>query len=448
MLPPTLIPARPDPSLATVSPPGTYGDLIARATASLQAAQFSSAEPFTDASTAHAELLGYERFLHVAGVHLQLLTGLAHTPSAPLRKLADHLTHLRSDGAAEGRWYDAATMLGTAHDLIATHLEDGLLPRTPQAEELLTPPAAVRASRHVAELVLGAVTTRQQLFRTALHSQRKLPRSQRPISKTQTHHLTNTTTTIEVYAMAALWELDHRADPLGRDLLAELTPAAVVAPAARSATFTGDLEALGVLRQLVYNQARGAALASPASLRDLALLGARFTASPDSLPAPQTGLERVQHAHALDTFETAHTAWVTASRDLTTTVQGLTQAPGAYGAAIRHLLHSDSSNTALQTAVFAALPLLAQEASHTITELGRNGDLLAPQRDLNLRRTWTALPAEAVAQLAERFRTAGQATARARHASQEAARHAAGDSEIQTAPVPSRTRQQRLHVQP
>jgi hypothetical protein len=448
VLPPTLIPARPDPSLATVSPPGTYGDLIARATASLQAAQFSSAEPFTDASTAHAELLGYERFLHVAGVHLQLLTGLAHTPSAPLRKLADHLTHLRSDGAAEGRWYDAATMLGTAHDLIATHLEDGLLPRTPQAEELLTPPAAVRASRHVAELVLGAVTTRQHLFRSALLSQRRLPRSQRPISKSQTHHLTTTTTTIEVYAMAALWELNHRADPLGRDLLAEMVPAAVVAPAARSATFTGALEALGVLRQLVYNQARGGALASPASLRDLALLGARFTASPDSLPAPQTGLERVQHAHALDTFETAHTAWVTASRDLTTTVQGLTQAPGAYGAAIRHLLHSDSSNTGLQTAVFAALPLLAQEASHTITELGRNGDLLAPQRDLNLRRTWTALPAEAVAQLAERFRTAGQATARARHASQEAARHAAGDSEIQTAPVPSRTRQQRLHVQP
>jgi hypothetical protein len=166
------------------------------------------------------------------------------------------------------------------------------------------------------------------------------------------------------------------------------------------------------------------------------------------VPVPQTGLERVEHAHALDTLETAHTAWVTASRDLTTTVQGLTQAPGAYGAAIRHLLHSDSSNTGLQTAVFAALPLLAQEASHTITELGRNGDLLAPQRDLNLRRTWTALPAEAVAQLAERFRTAGQATARARHASQEAARHAAGDSEIQTAPVPSRTRQQRLHVQP
>jgi hypothetical protein len=446
VLPPTLIPARPDPSLATVSPPGTYVDLIARTTASLQAAQFSSAEPFTDASTAHAELLGYERFLHVAGVHLQLLTGLAHTPSAPLRKLADHLTHLRSDGAAEGRWYDAASLLGTAHDVVATHLEDGLLPRTPQAEELLTPPAAVRASRHVAELVLGAVSTRQHLFRSALLSQRRLPRSQRPISKSQTHHLTTTTTTIEVYAMAALWELNHRADPLGRDLLAEMVPAAVVAPAARSATFTGALEALGVLRQLVYNQARGGALASPASLRDLALLGARFTASTDSVPVPQTGLERVEHAHALDTLETAHTAWVTASRDLTTTVQGLTKASGTYGGAIRHLLHSDPSDNALQTAVLAALPRLGRDASHAITELGRNGDLLAPQRDLNLRRTWTALPDDAVATLADRFRTAGQATARARHASQDAARPAPGNSRAETPQLPSRTRQQRLQV--
>ena len=183
-------------------------------------------------------------------------------------------------------------------------------------------------------------------------------------------------------------------------------------------------------------------------MRDLALLGARFTASPDSLPAPQTGLERVQHAHALDTLETAHTAWVTASRDLTTTVQGLTQAPGAYGAAIRHLLHSDSSNTALQTAVFAALPLLAQEASHTITELGRNGDLLAPQRDLNLRRTWTALPDDTVATLADRFWNAGQATARARHAGQGIGRQPLDASEVEATPVPSRTRQQRLHVRP
>jgi hypothetical protein len=335
------------------------------------------------------------------GVHLQLLTGLARTPSAPLRKLADHLTHLRSDGATEGRWYDAATLLDTAHDLIATHLEDGLLPRTPQAEERLTQPAAVRASRHIAELVLDAVTTRQQLFRSALLSQRRLPRSERPISKSQTHHLTTTTTTIEVYVMAALWGLDHRADSPGHDLLSEMVPAAVMAPAARSATFTGSLEALEVLRQLVYTQARGAALASPASLRDLALLGARFTASTDSLPVPQTGLERVEHAHALDTLETAHTAWVTASRDLTTTVQGLTKAPEVYGATIRHLLQSDPSDKVHQTAVFAALPRLGREASHAITALGRSGDLLAPQRDLHLRRTWTALPDEAVAKLLE-----------------------------------------------
>jgi hypothetical protein len=248
--------------------------------------------------------------------------------------------------------------------------------------------------------------------------------------------------------MASLWGLDHRAAPPGRDLLAELTPAAVMAPAARSGAFTRSLEALAVLRQLVYNQARGTALASPASLRDLAMLGARFTASTDSLPEPRTGLERVQHAHVLDSLETAHTAWVTASRDLTTTVQGITRASGAYGAAIGYLLQSDSSDTALQTAVFTALPRLGREASHAITELGRSGDLLTPQRGLNLRRTWATLPDEAVAELADRFRTAGLATARAWHAGQGAARPAAADSGAETAPVPSRTTQQRLHVQP
>lgn len=138
MLPPTLTPPTASPSTATFNGRGTYGDLLARATHSLEAAQSTSGQPFADASTAHAELLGYERFLHVAGTHLQLLNGIARTPSAPLRKLAGHLTNLRSDGATEGRWYDAATLLGTAHDLIATHLENGLLPRTPQAEELMT----------------------------------------------------------------------------------------------------------------------------------------------------------------------------------------------------------------------------------------------------------------------------------------------------------------------
>lgn len=451
MLPPTLMPSTPDPSLGTVHRSGTYGDLIARATASLEIAQRISVEPFTDASAAHAELLGYERFLHIAGVHLQLLTRLAGNPSAPLRKLAGYLTRLRSDGATEGRWYDTATLLGTAHDVIATHLEDGLLPRTPQAEEVLTPPAAVRASHDVAELVLGAVSARQPLCRSAFLSQRGLPRSQRPITKTHTSHLTGTTTTIEVYAMAALWGLDQGTGARGPDTLADLASSVVAAPTARSSTFAGSLEALAVLRQLLYKQARGTAHASPASLRDLAHLGARFTASPadttDSLPVPQTGLERVQHAHALDTLETAHNAWVTASRDLTTTVQGLTKAPGAYGAAIHHLMQSDYSDRALQAVVFAALPRLAQDASHTIIELGRNGDLLAPQRDLNLRRTWSALPDNAITTLADRFRTAGKATARARHAGQDIAQRLADASADESTPVPSRAKQQRLHLQ-
>lgn len=343
MLPPTLTPPPPSPSIpkpsrARFNQRGTYGDLLARATASVEAAQRISGQPFTDAATAHAELLGYERFLHVAGIHLQLLTGLARTPSAPLRKLAGHLANLRPEGATAGRWYDAATLLGTAHDLIATHLENGLVPRTPQAEEHLTPPAATWASRHVTELVLAAVSTRRDLCQFAHLSQRRLPDSQRPITKSHIRHLTGTTTTIEVYAMAALWGLDQEAGARGPDPLAVLPPAAVTAPAPRSVAFAGSLEALAVLRQLLYNQARGDAVASPASLRDLALLGARFTASPDSLPVPQTGLDSVRHAHALDAFETAHSAWVTAGRDLTTTVQGLSKAPGVYGAAIQRLM--------------------------------------------------------------------------------------------------------------
>ena len=447
LLPHTLTTPTSDPSPARSSRPGTYGDLMARATEAMHAAQQISVHPFADVATAQDELLGYERFLHVAGVHLQLLTGLAHTPTAPARKLASHLRNLRGGGARSGRWYDAATLLGTAHDLVATHLENGLLPRTPEAEEVLTPPAALHGSRNVTELVLGAVSTRAQLCRHALRSQHRLPEAERPISKTHTGHLRTTTTTIEVYAMAALWGLDNDSNAGGPETIVDLSPAAVT-PAVRSVAFARSLDALAVLRQLVHKQAQGDAPASPASLRDLALLGARFTASADFLPAPQTGLERILHAHALDAFDTAHDAWTTASRDLTTTVQGVTKAPGAYGAAIHRLLQSDPNDDSLRAPVLAALPRLAREASQTITELASTGALLAPQRDVSLRRSWTPLPADAVARLEDRFRDAGQATTRATRAAQEAVRHTTGDSQTDRPPVLNRARQQKIEARP
>lgn len=445
LLPPTLTTPTSDPSPTRPSRPGTYGDLMARATERMHAAQQISVHPFGDVATAQDELLGYERFLHVAGVHLQLLTGLAHTPTAPARKLAGHLTNLRSDGARSGRWYDAATLLGTAHDLVATHLQDGLLPRTPEAEEVLTPPAALQASRQVTELVLGAVSTRAQLCRHALRSQHRLPETERPISRTHTGHLRSTTTTIEVYAMAALWGLDNDSNARGPETIVDLSPA-VVTPVGRSIAFASSLEALGLLRQLVHKQAQGDAPASPASLRDLALLGARFTASPDSLPAPETGLERILNAHALDAFDAAHDAWTAASRDLTTTVQGVTKAPGAYGAAIHRLLHSDPNDDFLRAPVLASLPRLAREASRAIAELGSTGALLAPQRDVNLRRTWSALPEEAITRLEDRFRAAGEATIRATRAAQEAVRHTTGDARIDGPPELHRARQQRIEA--
>ena len=445
LLPPTLTIPTSDPSPTRPNQPGTYGDLMARATEGMHTAQHISVHPFADVASAQEELLGYERFLHVAGVHLQLLAGLAHTPTAPVRKLAGHLRNLRGDEARSGRWYDAATLLGTAHDVVATHLQDGLLPRTHEAEEVLTPPAARHASRHVTELVLGAVSTRAQLCRHALRSQHRLPEAERPISRRHTGHLRTTTTTIEVYAMAALWGLDNDSNARGPETIVDLSPAAPT-PAARSVAFASSLEALAVLRQLVHKQAKGDAPASPASLRDLALLGARFTASSVPLPAPQTGLERVRHAHALDAFDAAHGAWTAASRDLTTTIQGLTKAPGAYGAAIHRLLQADPNDDSLRAPVLAALPRLAREASLTIAELGHTGALLAPQRDVSLRRTWTPLPADAVAGLEDRFRTAGQATIRATRSAQEAVRHTTGDAQIDSPPVPSRVRQQRIEA--
>ena len=446
MLPPTLIPPQPSPSETTLTTSPTYGDLMTRATSQVEAAQHATSRPFPDAATAHAELLGYERFLHVAGLHLQLLAGLARNPSTPLRKLAGYLVHLQPAGDPRGRWDDAASLLGTAHDVLATHLQDGLLPRTPQAEERLTPSAATRASREVTALVLDAASTRPQLVRSALRSQRNLPRPDQPITKAHANHLAKATSSIEVYTMAALWGLDHGGPSRTQETLGAVTPAPTRV-AQRSPAFTRSLEALQILRQLVYDQARGATRASPASLRDLALLGARFTEPGDSLPMPRTGLERVQRAHALDALETAHSAWLTASRDLTTVVQGVTKAPGVYGAAIHTLLRADPEDPALQSAVFAALPRLGRDAGQTIGELGQTGSLLTPQRDVTLRRAWKPLPDQAIAELAQRFRAAGQATDRARHAAQQVARPIQPESADQTAPMPHRSRQQHLAVQ-
>ncbi|HET7415615.1 MAG TPA: hypothetical protein VFI97_07980 [Arthrobacter sp.] len=400
----------------------TYGEFIRAAAAAVDRARLITGARFPDADTAHTELLGYERFLHVAGSHLKLLDDLARTNSTPRRRLAAYLARLPQGTVNDGRWYDAARTLATAHDLVATHLGRHLIARTPQAEELLAETTADPAVREVARLVMDAAIARKPLLSAAKRAQRRLACDARPASGELLTHLHRIGATVEVYTKAALWELDQDPSAQHRDVLTGLEPATRLVPAAPSARFKSSLAALKMLRQASYVQAHGNTDASPASLRDLALLGVRYT-GPDArtLPEASSGLERLQCAHATDMLNEAHFAWRRASEGLTVAIQGVTTAPGAYGAAVNDLLRADLPDSTLHRAVIAALPQLGREACRTIRVLGRSGGLVTRQRGLDQRVHWRPMPDVDLAELSDRFEAAVDASARARDVAQQLA---------------------------
>ncbi|MGY2876350.1 hypothetical protein ACVW00_003540 [Marmoricola sp. URHA0025 HA25] len=416
------------------------------------------ARPLPNAETGALELAGYARFLRYAGNHLHTLMRLAEVRNDGITRLIHRLNNVAEieparkpaglsltgddvagDVATAGsRWLHAATLLGTAHDVVATHLTGVGIPRTPEGEESLTGPALVPACVDLASLILTAVDGSGDLIRRTTLAQKRQTQKTVPMAALLGWHRSNRAASI--YARAALWDLNQQLtnprtststnqpraleqlrvasrldqlDNLGH--FGQLDRPGQSGPPA----FGTSLAALRVLRHYSYAQARGLSAASPASLRDLALLGARIT-DPETMlrtltevTDASTGLDRLRRAHLVDQLTTAHDAWSAAAAELTRTVQGLTKAPAGYGAAIGHLLHADLSPE-LHRALAAVLPAMGTQAASTVTQLAQRADLVTLQRPpLATRHEWRPILPDHAATISERFTTAAR---KSRHA--------------------------------
>ena len=327
----------------TIGTPATYGTLMDAVRSDLDHAIAISHARQPSPDAALNELRGYERFLHTAGRHLLLLIGVTgfHVPQT--RQLAERLRVVPfRDDLEPGSWSKAAATLGAAHDLVATHASHHTA-RTTEGEEQLIGIGSVLASQQVTALVLEAADARTYLIRHALHSQYET--TEKPISYNTTHRVREAAEAAALRGSAAMWELHNALAGSTGPTLDALQPAVAVSDLTPpSKQFVNSLTALRALRELSRRQAHGELAASPASLRDLALLGARVT-DPALLaePWPDGGLDRVRRAHLEDQLDVAHDAWMAAAADLTRTIQGITKAPAGYAAAVNHLLEIDNS---------------------------------------------------------------------------------------------------------
>jgi hypothetical protein len=356
-------------------------------------------------------LLGYERFLYGAGGHLRQVATLAELGSDALRRLTNRLHASTPPDAQDSTWLRAARIISAAHDLIGTHLLDGA-PRTVEAEELVLGPASAAATREVVGMLLDAIEGSRQLIHRVARAQQRGHGSS-PIPGPMLAHLHATNHVISLCARATMYDLAQLPTSAARPLH-DLQPALASHLAATPAPISSPLAALRVLRQLCHDQARRLTPASPASLRDLALLGTRVSHG-DVLPASDDDrpLTRLQRAHAEDQLDAARAAWTKASTELTTVVQGLTKAPGAYGAAVRTLLDQPLDQRT-QRALLTALPAFGRDAARTVQTLAQHGALVTRQPvPLQPRTAWRPISDEHAANLTEQFTTAALASSRA-----------------------------------
>lgn len=384
--------------------PATYGTLIRSAREALDVAlALSNGRPLAGEAVVQ-ELLGYERFLYGAGGHLRQLAGLADLHTDALRRLTSRLDRSTQPHVEDSTWFRAARVINAAHDLVATHLIDGS-PRTVEAEEIVLGPASAAVSREVVTMILDAVEGSRQLIHRAARAQQRGHGSSL-VPARMFAHLQETNHVISLCARATMYDLAHLPAGTG-DQLDHLQPALPTHLAVAPVSIHGPLSAIRVLRQLCHEQARGLTAASPASLRDLALLGTRAL-NVEALPATDDDrpLTRLQRAHAEDQIDTARSAWAVAATELTTVVQGLTKAPGAYGTAVRALL-DDPLDQRTQIALLTALPALGQNAARTVQTLARRGGLVTRQPvPLQPRTAWRPISDEHAAAVTEQFGTA------------------------------------------
>ena len=406
--------------------PASYGLLIAATRNAVDRAVAASGRRQPAADAALPDLFGNERFLRNAGSHLRLMMDLAGLRIDAITRLAVRVNQRPLREVTPGPWMDATAALGVGHDLVTTHLRDGA-PRTPEAtEKLLGPPAAV-ACRTITELILDAVAASENLIHQSELAHRREPHTLLPSTHLRRFRTRNQN--VSVFARAILWDLtgldNNAANGPGRslDTLQVALPVEVAHVEPRTAHTS--LAALRLLRQLLHDQARALAPASPASLRDLARLGIRLNdpklVDPALLGAGEndTPLHRLRRAHARDQIDAARTAWSTAASELTTTVRGTTKAPGPYAAAVQTLLEKPL-DPRTQQALLSVLPQIGRDAARTVEHLAAHGELVTLQTiPLQTRKAWRPITLEHADVLAARFTTAATASSRATAAIQD-----------------------------
>lgn len=405
-----------DTSTPTISPRAadrnaiepTYGGLIAQEQTAFTVAVNASSRRPESPQAAHQEVLGLERYLRVAGHHLDLLANLNHSNSEGWRELAQRLSRLPVWDLGDGNWARAATLLGTAHDLLAAHVGPRHSPRTPEADDLEGQQVLSSSGRNLADQVAIAATAGTELLNLTAARQRHS--TVRPTSKQEFGTLRVVLAQIPVCASAARWDL-REVSPELQAALRDLTlPAAVRTTLGPDRS--QDAHALvRLLRRLSREQSRGDLPASAASLRDLALLGATVTApaARDVTPSGPTGLERLEWAHEQDRLDSAHRQW----RDLATLlegeVHGLSKAPVAYALTVQQLRALDSPKA--RQVVINALPALSRQAAEIVRELARQRSLATAQRTPpEMHPAWRPLPASDGEALAQAFLEGGRAT--------------------------------------
>src|SRR4051794_22589808 len=83
-----------------------------------------------------------------------------------ISRLTRHANQLSVRSVTPSAWMDAAASVGAAHDLVTTHLSDGV-PRTPEAVDQLLGPPAAQACRNLTEMILDAVDASENLMHQA-----------------------------------------------------------------------------------------------------------------------------------------------------------------------------------------------------------------------------------------------------------------------------------------
>lgn len=279
----------------SVSRPLTYGDLITNTRRHVMSAIEHLGQPLPP-DVAVGELAGYEQFAVRAGRHLQLLSRFTGKQVDGLWRLGHRLDRFTASDAAPGRWTQASTTLGAAHDLVATHFNHGA-PRTPIAEELLTSSAGLGAAAELIEALIGAAPATAALVDRTLLNQRGT--GELSLDAQRRDRIRTMYELVQLHGKAVMWDLSTRRPDTDANGLESLHVAATPQPVlSLSSPFDRSLAALDLLRRLSRDQSLGAAPASPASLRDLAALGAAATDPQAAWTGPDTALGRLRVAHA------------------------------------------------------------------------------------------------------------------------------------------------------